>query len=95
MTLPKAQQLGILHDETVLLGFAHLCAVGDASKAPIWYEKMGNLQACNMGAIQYSVGRIKYGRRIGILDTSVGAARTTFLDENDGESNSDIDIDAQ
>ncbi len=71
-----------------------LCAVGDATKEPVWYETMGNLQACNMATIECSVGRVQCGKRTGIIDTSIGAARTTFLDENDSGDEENVNLDA-
>lgn len=77
------KKIGLQEDCDVLLGIVELCqdASGDASNRPVWYSKMGNWIAVNISTIQCAVGRVKVGRRWGILDLNYGCASTTFIDD--------------
>jgi hypothetical protein len=48
---------------------------------------MGNTIAVNISTIQCGVGRIKVGKRWGILDLNYGCASTTFRDEDEDAEN--------
>lgn len=87
VVLPQNYDLGIREDHQALLGMVRWCkdAVGDAALEPIWYESEGVLQAVNMATIQCGVGRVKRGKRWGILDLSFGCARMTFTEEMDDD----------
>jgi hypothetical protein len=71
----------------------HFCegARGDASEKPVWYKKMGTIQAVNMATIQCGVVRVKTRDKWGILDPRFGYAQTAFLDEDNDDNDSDDD----
>ncbi|PVF91126.1 hypothetical protein CPB86DRAFT_720040 [Serendipita vermifera] len=70
---------------SVLLGIVQWCkdTEGDATHERVWYSEMGLHQAINIATVQCVVGRVKVGRRWGILDLSFGCARTTFLEDEE------------
>ena len=89
VTLPATMEVSLNEKCDVLLGLVQLCkdAVGDASNRPVWYKRMGNMMAVNISTIQCAVGRIKVGKRWGILDLNYGCASTMFIDdEEDGDN---------
>lgn len=91
VTLPCTPALQVHEKEVALLGMVHFCegARGDASIRPVWYKKMGTIQAVNMATIQCGVGCVKMRDKWGILDLSVGCARTAFSGFNKEDSDSE------
>ncbi|KIM34175.1 hypothetical protein M408DRAFT_59842 [Serendipita vermifera MAFF 305830] len=96
VTMRKGCLPGVTKDEPAILGIVQWCegAVGDASVSPVWYKKMGVLQAVNIATIQCVVGRQPVGDRWGIIDLNYGCASTTFVDpQGDGDDGDGLEDD--
>ncbi|CAG7851119.1 SubName: Full=Uncharacterized protein {ECO:0000313/EMBL:CCA74327.1} [Serendipita indica DSM 11827] len=75
---------GIHEASRELLAYVSACNTqGDATQESVWYSELRAPEFVHINTIQCVVGRIKVGKRWGIIDTSLNCARTTFVGPED------------
>lgn len=80
ITLPAKPRLGLDRDATAILALVRLCKTNgkDASLGPVWYQEMEHVRAFDVATIDCVIGRVKVGKRWGIIDRSYGSQRVAM-----------------
>ena len=98
VTLKAHSTFGLQKDISNIVAMVRICKTTgeDASKVPVWYKDgdLGGIRALDVATIESVVGRVRVGKKWGIIDRSYGFQQAIMhgMEEVEYESEDDADV---